>query len=47
MTQHVEVFCVLIVFMIFTNRIKNRFKDKQVAATYNFIALNLKKSHHT
>ena len=48
-TQHVEVFYVLIVFTTFTNPIKNRFKDKQLTATYNFIALRaiFCKSHRT
>ena len=45
-TQHVEAFYVLIVFTIFTNPIKNRFKDKQLTATYNLIALNLNESSH-
>ena len=36
----------LIVFTIFTDSINNRLKDKQLTATYNFIALNLKESSH-
>ena len=32
--------------MIFTNPIKNKFKDEQLTATYNLIALNLKESFH-
>ena len=45
-TKHVEAFYVLIVFTILINPIKNRFKDKQLTATYNLIALNLKESSH-
>ena len=36
----------LIVFTIFKNSIKNRFKDKHLTITYNLIALNIEDSFH-
>ena len=38
--------CVLIIFTIFKNSIKNKFKDKHLTTTYNWITLSIKESSH-
>ena len=44
--QYLQAFYVLIIFTIFKNPIKKRFKHKHLTATYSLIALNLKESSH-